>query len=446
MTASELATIFSLPRIHTALAEWLFALLYILPQKKRFGRLGTLGVCAGYFGLLMALNLLGEHQQAFWWMVFMILCMVAMLLFIFTASKISMKRALYYWSQAFLIAEFAASLEWQLTWYILHALMLDDYRAAVLVAYAILTVVYLATFLLMGWLTRKRNNARNRFHLTYRETASALLIAIGAFAIGNFSFAFPDTSFTQSLGVGVLYVRTLVDFAGIIMLIAHEAQRQEMNMAYELQATNNLMHRQYEQYRQYRENDESLHRLYHDLKHQIAFIRGEADSQRRETYLAEMDEVIRRHEAATETGSTLLDTILTSKNLSCMQKGIAMTCFADGHELGFMDVMDVCTIFGNALDNAIECEEKIEDTSKRLIKVNVHTQHPFIAIRIENYCEEPVHIDGDAPKTSKTDKRNHGYGIKSIRRTVSKYGGHVKITQEGNWFILTVLIPETQEK
>ena len=445
MTFNDMATVFNLPRTHTAIAEWLFAMLYILPQKKRFGKLGTLGISVGYFVLLMALNLLGERQPALWWMVFMISCMVTMLLFIFTACNISMKRALYYWSQAFLVAEFAASLEWQLTWYVLHGLMLDDYREAVLVSYGILAVVYLLTFVIVGLITRKRNNARNRFRLTYKETGSALLIAIGAFAIGNFSFAFPDTAFTQSLSVGVLYVRTLVDFAGIIMLIAHEAQRQEMNMAYELQATSNLMHRQYEQYRQYRENDESLHRLYHDLKHQIAFIRGEADSQRRETYLTEMDEVIRRHEAATETGSTLLDTILTSKNLSCIQKDIAMTCFADGHDLDFMDVMDVCTIFGNALDNAIEYEEKIEDVSKRLIKVNVHTQHPFVAIRIENYCEETIHIDGDAPKTSKTDKRFHGYGIKSIRRTVSKYGGHVKISQEGNWFILTVLIPESHE-
>ena len=171
-----------------------------------------------------------------------------------------MKRALYYWSQAFLIAEFAASLEWQLNWYILHALKLTSYRFAVMVSYTTLTAVYLQTFLIVGLITRKRSNARNRFRLTDKEAASALLIAIGAFAIGNFSFAFRDNAFTQSLSVGVLYVRTLVDFAGIIMLIAHEAQRQEMNMAYELQATSNLMHRQYEQYRQYRENDESLHR------------------------------------------------------------------------------------------------------------------------------------------------------------------------------------------
>ena len=116
MTGGELAAVFNLPRIHTALAEWLFALLYILPQKKRFGKLGTTAISVGYFGLLVVFNLVGEHQPPLWWMVFMILCMVTMLLFIFTASKISMKRALYYWSQAFLIAEFAASLEWQLTW------------------------------------------------------------------------------------------------------------------------------------------------------------------------------------------------------------------------------------------------------------------------------------------------------------------------------------------
>ena len=445
MIDGELATIFNLPRLHTAIAEWLFALLYILPQKKRFGILGTVGVAVGYFILLSVMNLVGEFQPPFWWMVFMISCMVTMLLFIFTACKISMKRALYYWSQAFLIAEFAASLEWQLTWYILHALMLNDYRAAVLVSYGILTVVYLLTFMIFGLITRKRNNARNRFRLTYKETASALVIAIGAFAIGNFSFAFRDNAFTESLSVGVLYVRTLVDFAGIIMLIAHEAQRQEMNMAYELQATSNLMHRQYEQYQQFRDNDESLHRLYHDLKHQIAFIRGEADSQRRETYLTEMDEVIRRHEAATETGSTLLDTILTSKNLSCMQKGITMTCFADGHELDFMDAMDVCSIFGNALDNAIEYEERIPEESKRLIKVNVHTQQSFVAIRIENYCEEDVLGDGENPKTSKKDKKNHGYGIRSIRRTVGKYDGHVKLAQEGCWFVLTILIPMNQD-
>lgn len=445
MIGGELATVFSLPRAHTAIAEWLFVLLVILPQKKRFGKWGTMGISVGCFVLLMVLNRVGEKQPSFWWMVFMLLCMGGMVLYIYASCKISIKRALYYWSQAFLTAEFAASLEWQLTWYVLHALQLNDFMAGVLVSYFILLVIYSVIFALMWVVMRQKEVARNRFHLTWRETASALLITIGAFAIGNFSFAFRDNAFTESLSVGVLYVRTLVDFAGIIMLMAHEAQRQEMNMAYELQATNSLMLRQYEQYQQYRENDESLHRLYHDLKHQIAFIRQEHDSQRREDHLSEMDEVIRRHEAATETGNSLLDTILTGKNLSCMQKGIAMTCFADGRGLAFMDVMDVCTIFGNALDNAIEYEEKIEEPGKRLIKVNVFEQQPFIAIRIENYCEEQILTEGETPRTSKKDRKNHGYGLKSIRRAVGKYGGHVKLTQEDCWFIMTILIPTNQE-
>lgn len=50
---------------------------------------------------------------------------------------------------------------------------------------------------------------------------------------------------------------------------------------------------------------------------------------------------------------------------------------ADGTLLDFMDIMDICSIFGNALDNAIECELKIADKEKRLIHVTVSQQKNF---------------------------------------------------------------------
>ena len=58
--------------------------------------------------------------------------------------------------------------------------------------------------------------------------------------------------------------------------------------------------------------------------------------------------------------------------------------------LDFMDVMDICSIFGNALDNAIECEMKIPEKEKRLIHVTVSRQKAFLSLRFENYCEEEV--------------------------------------------------------
>ena len=118
-----------------------------------------------------------------------------------------------------------------------------------------------------------------------------------------------------------------------------------------------------------------------------------------------------------------------------------MTCYADAGQMGFMHVMDVCSIFGNAIDNAIECVCKIADEDKRLIKVTVYTQNHFLLIRIENYCESPVTFDSGLPVTTKADSQMHGYGVKSIKQAVEKYRGHLDVEQEENWFRITALIP-----
>lgn len=103
--------------------------------------------------------------------------------------------------------------------------------------------------------------------------------------------------------------------------------------------------------------------------------------------------------------------------------------------------MDICSIFGNALDNAIECEKKIEDKERRLIHVTVTQQKSFLMIRVENYFEGDLKFREGSPATTKKDKRMHGYGIKSIRYTVNKYGGALHINHKDNWFELQILIP-----
>ena len=105
--------------------------------------------------------------------------------------------------------------------------------------------------------------------------------------------------------------------------------------------------------------------------------------------------------------------------------------------------MDICTIFGNALDNAIEYEEKIKDKKKRLIRVAVYSQNRFIMIRVENYCEVRLAEEDSLPETTKKNKEYHGYGLKSIRTTAEKYGGSMTVRTKDDWFYLRVLIPKT---
>ena len=158
-----------------------------------------------------------------------------------------------------------------------------------------------------------------------------------------------------------------------------------------------------------------------------------------------MDNAIRKHEAENKTGNTVLDTVLFGKALYCSEHGINFTCMADGTLLNFMEVMDICVIIGNALDNAIESVEKLKELEKRLITMSVSSKNDFIILKFDNYYESTLEMEDGLPVTTKTNAAYHGYGIKSIRQVVEKYGGSLTIHGEDNWFSLRILFP-MQEK
>ena len=420
------------PRAHTAIAEWLACILFMLPMKKRLKhwQLGLL-----YMGVLAAFLI--TNQDHYPYLLVILLDFLYMLVMIGVGSKLSWTETGYYWAYAFISSEFAASLEWQINYYLIAAGVIGPGWQT----YIGLLVVCVLVYGVLYRINQRMNRSRERLRVNAREMFSAMIIVMAAFLISNFNFAFRDNIFTQLLGAGVLYSRTLVDFGGIVMLFAHGESRREVNLRLELEAMENLLSRQYEQYRQFERNNRTLHRIYHDLKHQLAFIKTEENEEKRESYLWELVQAINVYESEVNTGSSVLDTLLTSKNIVCRENGITMTCFADAHDLDFIDVMDVCAIFGNAIDNAIECELKISNSQMRLIKVNVYTQNHFLLIRVENYCEDLVDFEHGLPVTTKADGQMHGYGVKSIKRAVENYGGHVNLEQEDTWFRMTALIP-----
>lgn len=116
---------------------------------------------------------------------------------------------------------------------------------------------------------------------------------------------------------------------------------------------------------------------------------------------------------------------------------------ADGKLLGFMKYSDIYALFGNALDNAIESVVKIEDKSKRLIGLKIFEKSGQALIHIENYCEDLPQFHDGLPKTRKSGE-GHGFGMKSIRYIVKKYGGNLTISSAAKTFSLDILLPLPQ--
>ena len=279
--------------------------------------------------------------------------------------------------------------------------------------------------------------------LTIKEVLSAVGIVIVVFAFSNLSFIYGNSPFTSTIRADIFNLRTIVDLGGIAILYAHQSRICEYIAEKELSAMNTVLKNQYEQYRNYQDSLDLIQMKYHDLKHQITGLRAENDEERRKEWLDAIENEVRAFENMNKTGNSVLDTILAAKIFHCRKNKIQITCVADGKLLDFMHVTDICSIFGNALDNAIEHVILIPEEERRLIHVSVSAKKNFIFIKIENYCKEIIIKNQDQfITTTKEDKKNHGFGLKSICCTAEKYGGSVDFGQNNNWFELKILLPK----
>ena len=201
-----------------------------------------------------------------------------------------------------------------------------------------------------------------------------------------------------------------------------------------------LLRREQEHYAQLVSNQETINRKCHDLKYQIAEIRHDIADEEREERIARLEKDILIYESIAKTGNVALDYTISEKYLYCQQNSIQFSYMVDGESLNFMDPTDIYTLFGNALDNAIECVIAYEDVEKRIISLNVRETAGVLRIRVENYCEEKVKIENGNVETKKKDKENHGIGLKSIRYIAKKYGGTTYVDWDLNTFSLDIFI------
>lgn len=206
----------------------------------------------------------------------------------------------------------------------------------------------------------------------------------------------------------------------------------------ELDVSQYLLHEKERQYNISKENIELINLKCHDLRHQIRSMSAErglpADA------IKEIEKSISIYDAAVRTENEVLDTILTEKSLKCRVDGISLTCIADGHSLDFMDAADIYSLFGNALDNAMEAVMALEE-KKRNISVVVRRVRSMVSVNITNHYEGEMRLDADGfPLTSKEDNGFHGIGLRSVRNIAERYGGICSVSTENNKFVLNVLL------
>lgn len=160
-------------------------------------------------------------------------------------------------------------------------------------------------------------------------------------------------------------------------------------------------------------------------------------------YIYQINNSIEETSYTISTGITSIDCIMTSKLSTALNNNIAIE-----HQIHFpltnnISDMDLCSLLGNLLDNAIEANCKLEK-EKRKLKIEIKPYNNMLSIYVLNSSDGNYyynHIDGSLLTSKNKEKNEHGIGIKRIIELVEKYEGIIDIAPEEKSFSVSILIP-----
>lgn len=299
-----------------------------------------------------------------------------------------------------------------------------------LVSYLVYIAVCAAASLLYKRLIRSNPPLNEASRIVRASVAVFLLFQIVLEYCGHVFTSAPDSSFMFYL-CALLYTATNYI---ILITIADLARYRQDNEEMQKFIANKMQY-----YQMSRDGITSLQIKCHDLKHQIATIRSKAGKESFDKYIDRLEDSIIEYGTVVECGNETINIVLTEKNILCSTCGVKFSYLIDGSIFGFMSEMELFSLFGNALDNALEGCNKVTDHEKRVISLKANAMNGMVVLHVENSYEAPLNMVDDMPVTTKAGT-GHGFGLRSIQAIAEKYDGIATVVAENGIFKLTVVL------
>ena len=232
---------------------------------------------------------------------------------------------------------------------------------AALLAYLPLTTVQ-GTLL---WLLRSFCPAEKLRILRSTALALYVLAAVPYLFVCRLTYWLPLTNEELTTAVPVLLtgccvLALLVNISFLSYAIAEEEKRTMLQLRIAAE-------QQQQQYLLRKTAVDSVRRKYHDLKNILLYLEQSSDQATVQAHIRQILQEVQPYEQMTATGNETVDILLGEKLARCQQAQIACTITVDGKLLNFIQPIDLCVIFGNAMDNAIEACSALPDPDSRAL-------------------------------------------------------------------------------
>ena len=187
----------------------------------------------------------------------------------------------------------------------------------------------------------------------------------------------------------------------------------------------------------------------HNMKNNLVSILAYAENREYEKITAFVNEILGTGGMITtdisHSGNIVIDSLISYWFMAAKQKKIEFSVDICVPMMMPFKGADVCLILGNLLENAVEAAEKVE--GKRQIKIKIKYDKNNLLVFVSNsYSGTLIKTKDNRLKSTKADAENHGVGLSSVYRAITKYHGAVVIDDSiPECFIIRVLLYGNQK-
>lgn len=308
-------------------------------------------------------------------------------------------------------------------------------------------VVFLAADVTIIWICRRNyDKASDGVKFTAFDLLACLILSLFNLVImvliktpAEFGIG-PASTLSPLLNL-IIGITILLDIFFLFAFIknktsAYYRTTNQVNLQY---MANELKH-----FQAYRDSQLEIRRYRHDMKNHFLCLQALCREQKFEALSSYIDTLFASWQETGpvyHTGDDIVDSILNGKAQMLAEQQIRLEVSGHFGNALRLSPLDICTIFANAIDNAMEANVKIAAPQERFLQIQIRSNQNFYLIAFRNPIASPITVDRSMIIPSSKKGANHGFGLRNMKLAAKKYQGHLTVDINDHIFSLEIILP-----
>lgn len=208
-------------------------------------------------------------------------------------------------------------------------------------------------------------------------------------------------------------------FANVLVFIIYEYSLKNTKELYELKKIQDREEQDKRYFEIIEQSNKDMRIFSHDIKNHLTQIRNLENIEAVQSYIDSIYPNIEKFSFTGISKNKMLDLIISKYVTLCEKKNIKFSVDVKTANLAYVSDSDLSTLMNNLLDNAVEAAEQADERFIQVYIFSKGSMHDGLVIK--NSCAISPKAENGELKTTKQNKKTHGVGTKSIRKTLKKY-------------------------